>query len=295
MCVARFRLRFLLQELDLIGPLITVGRSSECQITLEDPLVSRVHAELVVGEGCVAVRDLGSRNGVRVNGVLIHGQASLKHNDRLRLGTQDLVFLAVGSSNESVRIPRATGAMAHCRQCSRPFPGESSACPHCGTVPPFGPGNGPETITGVELADAPSWTFRLIAEVIERALTAGRVPEAERMLERAARDIDARVVAHRKVGLEQVTEAAHFAVRLAKLKMRPEWAGWAIRLYRAEHMTLGAATLELLESLDPATLLALGPELEALLSASSSDSGISSVEARLAHQRVAALLSRAAG
>jgi hypothetical protein len=41
MYVARFRLRFLLQELDLIGPVVTLGRSSECQITLEDPLVSR--------------------------------------------------------------------------------------------------------------------------------------------------------------------------------------------------------------------------------------------------------------
>ncbi|MDB4988805.1 MAG: Adenylate cyclase [Myxococcaceae bacterium] len=294
--MARFRLRFLLQELDLIGPVITLGRSSECQITLDDPLVSRVHAELTVADSWVRVRDLASRNGVRVNGALISGQADLKHNDRLRLGTQDLVFLAVGEGTETVRIPRATGAMAHCQQCSRPYPGESSNCPHCGTAPPFAKGNGPETITGVELADAPSWTFRLIAEVIEHALSAGRIPEAERMLERAARDIDARVIANRKVGVEQVTEAGRFALRLAKLKLRPEWAQWVIRLYRAERMLPSVETFELLESLDPASLLALEPELELLLvERNALAPPVTTVEERTTQQRISALLRRPTG
>jgi hypothetical protein len=297
MCVARFRLRFLLQELDLVGPRITLGRSSECQITLEDPLVSRVHAELLVTDSYVRVRDLGSRNGVRVNGALIEGSSELRHNDRLRLGSQDLVFLALGGGlTETARSPRVTGPMAHCKHCSRPFPGESSACPHCGTSVPFGPGDGPETITGVELAAAPSWTFRLIAEVIERALVAGRAPEAERMLERAARDIDARVTAHRAVGREQVLEAANFALRLARLKMRPEWAAWAIRLCRAERVVPNAATIEQLESLDAASLLALGPELQAMLA--ERDALVSTARSGdelLAEQRISALVERATG
>ena len=292
--MARFRLRFLLQELDLRGPVITLGRSSECQITLEDPLVSRVHAELTVSDSYVRVRDLGSRNGVRVNGTLIQGDTALSHNDRLRLGTQDLVFLVVEGATTQSRMPRATGAMVHCGGCSRPFPGESHACPHCGARMPFAPGNGPETITGVELGDAPSWTFRLIAEVIERALSAGRAPEAERMLERAARDIDARMLAGRKVGAEQIIEAGGFALRLAKLKMRPEWAKWTIRLYRAECLTPSAETFELLESLDPGSLFEIGPDLEALLKEQNVQSASDgSQEARTSHARIIALLERA--
>jgi hypothetical protein len=297
MYVARFRLRFLLQELDLIGPVVTLGRSSECQITLEDPLVSRVHAELTVTDTYVRVRDLGSRNGVRVNGELISGEADLEHEDRLRLGSQDLVFLALEHGAQgAARAPRATGSMAHCRQCERPFPGESAACPHCGERTPqaFAGGNGPETITGVELGDAPSWTFRLIAEVVERALCAGRAPEAERMLERAARDIDARVARGRKIGREQVTEASRFALRLAKLQLRPEWAEWALGLHRSEPLALAAETVELLAALDPVSLQAVRPSLYELLAHHASASGTSSPEDRATERRMVELLDHTA-
>ena len=297
--MARFRLRFLLQELDLAGPVITLGRSAECQITLEDPLVSRVHAELTVTDSSVRVRDLGSRNGVRVNGTLVNGPTDLKHNDRLRLGTQDMVFLSVGDvgvGSLPARLARATGSMAYCKHCDRPFPGESLACPHCGEHVGFAPGQGPDTITAVELADAPSWTFRLIAEVIERALVAGRVPEAERMLDRAAQDIDARVLANRKVGVDQIVEASCFALRLARLKMMPGWAAWAIRLHRVQRLVPSAETLALLTALDQASLLALGPELEALLlEREALAPTVATVEERAARERIAALLSLATG
>jgi len=298
MSVARFRLRFLLQELDLIGPVVTLGRSSECQITLEDPLVSRVHAELTVTDTYVRVRDLGSRNGVRVNGELITGEADLVHEDRLRLGSQDLVFLALEHGAESsARVPRATGSMAHCRQCERPFAGESEACPHCGERTPrgFGDSNGPETITGVELGDAPSWTFRLIAEVVERALCAGRAPEAERMLERAARDIDARLARGRKIGREQVTEASRFALRLAKLKLRPEWAAWTVGLHRAEQLMPSADIVELLAGLDPVSFEAVRPGLQELLAHLYANvSSVSTPEERATEHRMAELLHRTA-
>ncbi|HEY6876812.1 MAG TPA: FHA domain-containing protein [Polyangiales bacterium] len=262
--MARFRLRFLLQELTLVGPAVTLGRSSECHITIDDPLVSRVHAELTVGEDSVKVRDLGSRNGVRINEVPIQGEAELKHNDRLRLGSQDLVFLV--ASGEPARAPAPTGALALCGTCERAFPAQAKACPRCGTPTAFDE-DGPDTdsITGVELVEAPSWTFRLIAEVLERALAAGRVPEAERMLERAARDIDARVRAGRKLGYEQLRDAASYALRVAKLQLHHRWATWAIELHRHERRLPDAETLALIEQLDVISLRSVRPVLGDLL------------------------------
>jgi hypothetical protein len=265
MCVARFRLRFLLQELDLRGPMVTLGRSSDCQITIDDPLVSRVHAELTVTDSCVRVRDLGSRNGVRINDQLIDGEAELQHKDRLRLGTQDLVFLVAEQGRDASRMHNATGAMIHCPECDRPFPGQALACPHCGARRAFD-ASGPDTVTGVELVEAPSWTFRLIAEVLERALTAGRAPEAERMLERAAREIDARVRSGRKLGAEQLRDASGYALRLAKLKQHPQWASWAVSLHRHDQKLPSLETLTLIEQLDGDSLRAVRPELEALAS-----------------------------
>jgi pSer/pThr/pTyr-binding forkhead associated (FHA) protein len=48
---------------------LLVGRSPACDIRLEFPLISAKHCQLEFKEGFWHVRDLGSRNGIRVNGV----------------------------------------------------------------------------------------------------------------------------------------------------------------------------------------------------------------------------------
>ena len=71
-----------------------LGRSRDCDIVLADPNVSRRHAELVPdGHGGWQVRDLGSTNGVKVNGRKIDRPAALESGDRLALGTADVRFV----------------------------------------------------------------------------------------------------------------------------------------------------------------------------------------------------------
>jgi len=70
-----------------------VGRSRECDIVLADANVSRRHAEispLAAGEWTIA--DLGSTNGVRINGRQIGGAESLQTGDRIVLGTAEITF-----------------------------------------------------------------------------------------------------------------------------------------------------------------------------------------------------------
>jgi hypothetical protein len=72
----------------------TIGRSRECDIVLSDSNVSRRHAELrPVGDGW-SVTDLGSTNGVRVNGrdVRPNEPQPLAPGDRLDVGTVDATF-----------------------------------------------------------------------------------------------------------------------------------------------------------------------------------------------------------
>jgi hypothetical protein len=69
-----------------------VGRSRDCDITVEDPNVSRHHAEVRPSGGSWIVRDLGSTNGVKVNGRKIQGPQSLKPGDTIELGTSRLSF-----------------------------------------------------------------------------------------------------------------------------------------------------------------------------------------------------------
>jgi hypothetical protein len=55
------------RELQLVGRIV-VGRDPACEISHDDSLLSRRHAEFVTAGDAVTVRDLGSRNGVFVNG-----------------------------------------------------------------------------------------------------------------------------------------------------------------------------------------------------------------------------------
>ncbi len=69
-----------------------IGRSRECEIVLEDAGISRKHAQLrPVDEGWT-IQDLGSTNGVIVNGRETRSAQLLHPGDRIELGSTELVF-----------------------------------------------------------------------------------------------------------------------------------------------------------------------------------------------------------
>lgn len=76
----------------LEGTRALVGRSRECEIVVEDPNVSRKHAEIERTADGWAVRDLDSTNGVIVNGRRIVRPHPLRPGDRMEIGTSEIVF-----------------------------------------------------------------------------------------------------------------------------------------------------------------------------------------------------------
>ena len=70
----------------------TLGRSREADIVVDDANVSRKHAEVRPSGGKWIVKDLGSTNGVKVNGRRITGPQSLKPGDTIELGTSTIGF-----------------------------------------------------------------------------------------------------------------------------------------------------------------------------------------------------------
>ncbi len=70
----------------------TLGRSRSCDVVVEDANVSRQHAEVRPRGGGWFVADLGSTNGVSVNGSRIEQAHALRPGDRIELGTTVLTF-----------------------------------------------------------------------------------------------------------------------------------------------------------------------------------------------------------
>ena len=69
-----------------------MGRSRECDVVLEDPNISRQHAEIRPRGGSWVLADLGSTNGSRLNGRWIQGSEVIKPGDEIELGSTRLTF-----------------------------------------------------------------------------------------------------------------------------------------------------------------------------------------------------------
>jgi hypothetical protein len=75
----------------LSGSRVVLGRSREADIVLQDPNVSRRHAELRREDAGWQIVDLGSTNGIKVNGRRV-GNQSLRPGDQITIGVTDLTF-----------------------------------------------------------------------------------------------------------------------------------------------------------------------------------------------------------
>ena len=76
---------------DLGGPLIGIGRASDNDVIVDDPMVSRHHCQLKLQHGAYGFTDLGSRNGSTVNGETV-SQIALGPGDLIRIGDTEIEF-----------------------------------------------------------------------------------------------------------------------------------------------------------------------------------------------------------
>ncbi len=77
----------------LTKPVMTIGRGLDVDLRIEDPGVSRRHAEIRTGGGTAIITDLGSTNGVIVDGQPVD-QARLRDGSMIVLGNTTLIFRA---------------------------------------------------------------------------------------------------------------------------------------------------------------------------------------------------------
>jgi hypothetical protein len=219
----RYRLRFLLQEFDLDRDNVVIGRGSTCSVTIDDPMMSREHVRIDLSGPDPALEDLHSRNGTELNGQPLIGQAKLQDGDRIRIGTQELVFLALGREKKA---QRTTGVLTFCAGCAIPYPNASPSCPHCGVV-----STEQGVTTAVRGVAASGWTFHLLSQVVERAIEQNRLADAERMMTRGVDELEEQLDQGVEVESSRVLRVAECAARLGCALRTARWLEVSARLY----------------------------------------------------------------
>lgn len=225
----RFRLRYLQHDLELSEGEFAVGRNASCQLSLDDPLVSRRHALLVVDRHGVTLEDLESRNGVLVNGSRITERVHLEAGDRILIGAQEMTLVAAHNSPaEPVRGGRSL------KMTLPKIPVASS--------PPSPPEKSESEfeLSMVRRADA----FNLLGSVAEKALAMGRAVEAERLLASPLGDVIEACRAGKRVTPSLVDQAARFSAKLATATGKGAWADYVIELYSAQRRPCPAPVID---------------------------------------------------
>lgn len=255
--MTRYRLRFLLQEIDLPPGETVLGRSASCHVTIEDPLVSRQHARIVVSGDRATIEDMGSRNGLLINARAAGGQAVLQDGDRIRIGTQELVFCAVRGHGGAHAGPgsRPTGFMCHCAHCGLPYPAELILCPSCGSRDRMDE----DTISGIVGENDKNWTLELLVDVLDKAVSLERWEDVERMLRRSQGNVDERVNSGQVIAREHLDRLAAAAAALAAARSEAEWGCWVLEVYATLGLVPREEVIGRLSTLPPAERASLAP------------------------------------
>jgi pSer/pThr/pTyr-binding forkhead associated (FHA) protein len=95
-------------------PVVLIGRHPECDVRLDLPQVSRRHCCVALAYDRLLIRDLGSRNGVRVNGRRVQ-EATLRPGDEVAIAQvifrlEDVSPLAPPAPHAAARPPQLSGS-----------------------------------------------------------------------------------------------------------------------------------------------------------------------------------------
>ncbi len=116
------------RELLLVGTLV-VGRDPFCDVSDSGELLSRRHAEFVASATDVQVRDLGSRNGILVNGVKV-GHGALRPGDVVQVGHLQVRYVEDQAAAVVETVPGADEtALMNRRRPSGPVPAPAAQNP----------------------------------------------------------------------------------------------------------------------------------------------------------------------
>ena len=218
-------------EYELRHGSLLLGRGSECEIVINESLVSRMHARVQVNADGVWIEDLYSTNGVFLNGERILQPRLMHAGDRLFIGSQEIRFIEVHTepvSDAPSTPPLSTRfAEVHEPPTYKMVDGRGK------------PGDIPITAR----ADA----LDLLGNLARRLTNDIKAEQAPRMLgphlEGILRGAGAGLVVP-----ETLSEiASEYAIDLAHWTSEPRWLDYVVELHLVTKRMMSAATVSALQ------------------------------------------------
>lgn len=256
-----------LGEFELMQGALLIGRLEECAVCLADPLVSRMHARLIVQGDCVIVEDLHSANGVYLNGVRVVSTAVLREGDRLLMGTTELSLfenrapsllrLRMAARVPSDRVESGSDSSAE----RGPFqaearPAQPSRLPTVAlerSPGPDGSSRNPDSAGPMSSrlrasferapATARSTALKMVGALADRLAEGGELEEAAYVVSGQLRRILQGSNAGLLVTPDVATLASHYALAVSRWSGLALWVDYVIELHLSARLLMNEASL----------------------------------------------------
>lgn len=229
--------------------MFVVGRSSSCNLALDDGLVSRRHACFHIGVDGVNVEDLGSRNGILLNGEPCTGLKPMNHLDKVTVGSTELVLIEVFELSDASRCDRCGSALGPravlCAKCGAPTPRATATL--AGVSVPRD--TMPIHMSDAPLADEMTSSRDLLFTIADKAMVLGKFDEADRMLQKPLADLLTRAKTGSPPTSSRMQDAVQLALRLADGLRKHNWIDWVFDLHLATQKLLTVQEIDRLHEL----------------------------------------------
>ncbi len=218
---------------------LVIGRSPDCHLIIDDGLVSRRHAVIIVGSEGAVVDDLGSVNGVFVNGMRIAAPRKLAPGDRVVIGKQEISILGAPPSKPVGAGPGGSGgSSARADTLAKLQTADQKAGPAArDVVPALLEEHSSEATHKGDALD-------LLGGVADKVLALGRGTEAERILAAYLENTMRAARATRTVDATLAAKVVRYAVKLAVATGKGSWIDFAVELYTIARRPLPAEVVD---------------------------------------------------
>lgn len=207
-----------------------VGRGNECELVLDDELVSRMHARIQLNAEGVWIEDLYSTNGVYLNGQRILQPQLVHRGDRVFIGSHEVVFVALEPE-----------------PASRPSTPPLSARFAGAYDPPTYKTPGNEGDAGEIPITARADALHLLGNLARRLANDVKAEQAPRMLgphlEGILRGASAGLVVPEALG----ELASEYAIDLAHWTSEARWLNYVVELHLVTKRMMSAGTVSALQ------------------------------------------------
>lgn len=206
------------RRLPLRSGTMTMGRGFDCDIIVDSPGASRLHARLHASLDELVIEDAGSTNGVFVNGERIRLSRELAEGDQILVGA---VEFAVTTSVDP--LPEQQPAADAEPALDDPFTAAQHNAPSepYVTEPPQ-----------VELGEtAKRDAIVTVGRVADRMLAMGRIDQAVSIMRESMAAVLDAVHDREEIAEDSIRAAIQYALKLAAATESPQWLDYVIEMH----------------------------------------------------------------